>query len=556
MTQDQTLAILKSGKNVFLTGSAGTGKTYVLNQYIDYLKERKVPVAITASTGIAATHINGMTIHAWSGIGVKNSLNSSQLKNLKTKKYLTKKFEKVEVLLIDEISMLHRNQLEMVDQVLKYFKMNQLPFGGIQVIFCGDFFQLPPVGTGSSREKFAFMSAAWLNAAPTICYLTEQYRQSDNSLNAILNELRAGRLSEMQLMNLKDAQENEHGLEIEPTKLYTHNIDVDAINLEELNKLTTKSKSYVAETKGNEKLVETLKKSVLAAEKMELKLGAKVMFVRNNPEKGVVNGSLGEVIDFDDEDQTPLVRLLDDRIVTAEPEDWKIQDESGKMLAQFNQVPLRLAWAITIHKSQGMTLEAAEIDLSKTFEKGQGYVALSRLKKLENLKLLGLNETALELDSLASKADKRFQELSKEASEKVSVEDLESEAKAFIKKCGGLTDEKQLKKHKSKIKAKKSGESTYDITLGYLKKNISIDKIAKERGMVEGTIAGHFLKIKQENPEMNLSFYKPKSTIIKKVEAEYKKVPKGEPVSFKKMYANLNGKVSYTDIKLAIAFVA
>ena len=556
MTQDQTLAILKSGRNVFLTGSAGTGKTYVLNQYINYLKERKVPVAITASTGIAATHINGMTIHAWSGIGVKNSLNSSQLKTLKTKKYLTKKFEKVEVLLIDEISMLHRNQLEMVDQVLKYFKMNQLPFGGIQVIFCGDFFQLPPVGAGSSKEKFAFMSAAWLNAAPTICYLTEQYRQSDNTLNAILNELRAGRLSEMQLMNLKDAQKNAHADEIEPTKLYTHNVDVDAINLEELNKLTTKSKSYVAETKGNEKLVETLKKSVLAAEKMELKLGAKVMFVRNNPEKGVVNGSLGEIIDFDEEDQTPLVRLIDDRIVTAEPEDWKIQDESGKMLAQFNQVPLRLAWAITIHKSQGMTLEAAEIDLSKTFERGQGYVALSRLKKLENLKLLGFNETALELDTLAYKADRRFQELSKEASEKASDLNLEAEAKAFIKKCGGLTNTKEVKKQKGKIKAKKSGESTYDITLGYLKKNISIDKIAKERGMVEGTIAGHFLKIKQENPALNLSFYKPKSTIIKKVEAEYKKIPKGDQVSFKKMYSNLNGKVSYTDIKLAIAFVA
>lgn len=555
MTQEQTLAILKSGKNVFLTGSAGTGKTYVLNQYIQYLKERKVPVAITASTGIAATHINGMTIHAWSGIGVKNSLNSSQLKNLKTKKYLTKKFEQVEVLLIDEISMLHRNQLEMVDQVLKYFKMNELPFGGIQVIFCGDFFQLPPIGIGSSKEKFAFMANAWLNASPTICYLTEQHRQSDNKLNTILNELRAGRLSEMQLLNLRDAQNNSHEEEIEPTKLYTHNVDVDSINLKELNKLTTKPKSFVAETKGNEKLVETLKKSVLAAEKLELKLGAKVMFVRNNPEKGIVNGSLGEVIDFD-EDNIPLVRLLDDRIVTAEPEDWKIQDESGKMLAQFNQVPLRLAWAITIHKSQGMTLDAAEIDLSKTFEKGQGYVALSRLKKLEHLKLLGFNETALQLDPLAFKADRRFQELSKEASKKFLPENLAKEAKSFIEKCGGIINEKELKKQREKIKSKKSGKSTYDITLDFLKKNISIDKIAKERGMVEGTIAGHFLKIKQENPELNLSFYKPKSIIIKKVEAEYKKLTKGDAVNLKTIYSNLSGKISYTDIKLALAFVA
>ena len=134
MKQEQALAFLKSGKNIFLTGSAGTGKTYVLNQYISYLKERKVPVAVTASTGIAATHINGMTIHAWAGIGIKDHLTSAQLRTLKTKKYLEKKLDKVEVLIIDEISMLHQKQLNLVDQVLKYFKMNQLAFGGIQVI--------------------------------------------------------------------------------------------------------------------------------------------------------------------------------------------------------------------------------------------------------------------------------------------------------------------------------------------------------------------------------------------------------------------------------------
>ena len=122
MLQEQALALLKSGKNIFLTGSAGTGKTYVLNQYINYLKDRKVQVAVTASTGIAATHMNGMTIHAWSGIGVKNSLNQRQLNGLKTKKYLAKHLEKVEVLIIDEISMLHLNQIEMVNQVLKFFK--------------------------------------------------------------------------------------------------------------------------------------------------------------------------------------------------------------------------------------------------------------------------------------------------------------------------------------------------------------------------------------------------------------------------------------------------
>ena len=145
MLQEKALAILKSGKNVFLTGSAGTGKTYVLNEYITYLKARKVPVAITASTGIAATHMNGMTIHSWAGIGVKDHLTKGNLASMKAKKYLKTHLERVKVLIIDEVSMLHKNQINLVDIVLQYFKDNNDPFGGIQVVLSGDFFQLPPI---------------------------------------------------------------------------------------------------------------------------------------------------------------------------------------------------------------------------------------------------------------------------------------------------------------------------------------------------------------------------------------------------------------------------
>ena len=557
MKQELALSILKSGKNVFLTGSAGTGKTYVLNQYITYLKERKVPVAITASTGIASTHINGMTIHAWAGIGIKDSLTQAQLRTLKTKKYLDKKLDKVQVLIIDEISMLHQRQLALVDQVLKYFKMNQLPFGGIQVVFCGDFFQLPPIGNDNetSKNKFCFMSPEWVNAQPQICYLKQQFRQTNDQLNAILNEIRSGRISEMRYLNLQNSIGQKIKSKVAPTKLFTHNYDVDNINEAELKKIKNKSKFFSAETKGNEKLLEGLKKSVLALENMELKVGAKVMFVRNIPEKGVVNGSLGEIVDFDNEENYPLVRLTDDRLVIASPEDWKIQDETGKILAQFNQIPLRLAWAITIHKSQGMTLDAAEIDLSNTFEKGQGYVALSRLKKLENLKLLGINQMALQVDALAFKADRRFQELSGNAEQESKVSELENAAQKFIQKCGGTTDEKEILKQKGKIKKKSKKESTYDQTYELVKLGRSIHEIAEERGMVEGTIASHIIKLKKEYPEANLSAYKPKKSMVDAVEIAYKNRPKNEPLSTKTIYDELNGKVSYTDIKLALAFI-
>ena len=162
MRQSSALNILKTGKNVFLTGSAGSGKTYTLNQYIHYLRARRVPVAVTASTGIAATHMNGITIHSWSGIGIKDELTERDLSNLARKQFLADRLKDTAVLIIDEISMLHAKQLNLVNQVLKHVRKNDNPFGGIQVVVAGDFFQLPPIGSKgeSNRDKFAFMSEA------------------------------------------------------------------------------------------------------------------------------------------------------------------------------------------------------------------------------------------------------------------------------------------------------------------------------------------------------------------------------------------------------------
>lgn len=557
MLQDKALAILKSGKNVFLTGSAGTGKTYVLNQYIEYLKERKVAVAVTASTGIAATHMNGMTIHSWAGIGVKEFITQGNLVSMKSKKYLKDHLEKVKVLIIDEISMLHKNQLNAVDVVLRFFKDNSEAFGGIQVVLCGDFFQLPPIGSHgeTSRDKFAFMSEAWVKAKLNVCYLTEQFRQNDNELNLILNEIRTGGLSKSSYETLKTATNNQLDTEKELTKLYTHNYDVDRINAEHLATLSGKTKVHQAKTKGNKKLIETLKNSVLASEKLELKMGARVMFVKNNPEKGFVNGSLGEVIGFT-EDDLPSVKLIyNKKVVKVEPEDWSINDDNGKTLASYNQIPLRLAWAITVHKCQGMTLDAAEIDLSKTFENGQGYVALSRLKKLENLKLLGLNEQALMVDNLAYKADIRFQELSQDAENNNKFNELELQATVFIRDSGGLINKTEITKHKNKLKEKEAGkQSTYEVTLMHLKQKASLKEIADVRGLSVGTIAGHLIKIRKDHPNEDLHYYKPKKSVMDKVQKAYNKQPKGTAISLNAIFTDLGGKVSYDDIKLAVAF--
>lgn len=557
MKQSKALAILKSGRNVFLTGSAGAGKTYVLNQYIQYLKEHKVGVAVTASTGIAATHMNGQTIHSWAGIGIKDHISLNQLIKLKERKYFRDKMSKVKVLVIDEISMLHRNQLDLVNQVLKFFKENELAFGGVQVVFSGDFFQLPPVGDEeeSSRQKFAFMSNAWLEAEPAICYLTEQYRQTNNELNDILNEIRSGEVSQRAIDLLQGRVEFHPDEGEQETKLFTHNADVDRINLAYLEQLGTASKVFKAKTKGNEILMEVLKKSVLALDRLELKVGAQVMFVKNNYEIGYVNGTMGRISGFTSEGY-PLVRTFDNELIEAKEENWAIEDESGKPLASFIQIPLRLAWAITVHKSQGMTLDAAMIDLSKAFEKGQGYVALSRLRDLAGLKLRGLNQTALEVDELAMRADARFQELSQEWDDSLDEKELENEFKHFIRQSGGTLNKKEIAKEKEKLALKGKAEkvSTYQKTKELVHKKMSIKEMAEKRGLTTGTILSHLIRIAETDSEIDLDHYKPTKTNLDLVKKALKK-QKDKTPSLTQLYEEVNKKLTYDEIKQCLIFV-
>ncbi|MDX9705195.1 MAG: helix-turn-helix domain-containing protein, partial [Weeksellaceae bacterium] len=428
-------------------------------------------------------------------------------------------------------------------------------FGGVQVIFSGDFFQLPPIGNEeeTSKQKFAFMSDAWLEAEPVICYLTEQYRQTHNELNFILNEIRNGTVSE-DSVNLLQSRVEFHPDEGEmETKLFTHNADVDRINYTFLNQIGNSSKFFEAKIKGNPNLVEMLKKSVLALEKLELKIGAQVMFIRNNYESGFVNGTMGRVSGFT-EKGFPLIRILNGELIEATPEVWAFEDEMGNTLASFTQIPLRLAWAITVHKSQGMTLDAAMIDLSKAFEKGQGYVALSRLRDLSGLKLRGLNQTALEVDDLAMRADKRFQELSQEWDDSLDEKTLEQEFKKFIVLCGGITDKKELIKQKEKLsqKGKAKKASTLEITKEYVLKKLSIKEIAEERGLTENTILGHLMKIAQSDSEIDLEIYRPKEEIIKKTK---KILIKNPTARLGEIHERLNGEFTYNEIQRALIFI-
>ncbi len=414
MTQTEALAILESGRSVLLTGAAGTGKTYLINEFIRRSKKRKKNIAVTATTGLAATHLNGTTIHAWSGIGVHDEL--PKLFFQKLGKQRQSLIAKADILIIDEISMLHDFRLDMVEEVTRKVRGIDKPFGGLQVILVGDFFQLPPVNRHDSRAgSFVLSSQTWQAGDLTVCYLEHQYRQSEDDAYAqILNGIRAGVLTRNQLTALQRRIDVAIDPFVARTRLLTTNIDVDRINNAELDRLDGDTYEYELETSGSKKYREQLMRSCLAPEVLQLKKGAHVMCIKNNQDRKYANGTLGVVTGFDEDTNYPIVKLNNGKTVIMQPETWELID-GDKRRATLKQLPLRLAWAITVHKSQGMTLDSAHIDLRRAFVEGMGYVALSRVKSMSQLALDGLNGMALKTSPLAREIDTELRRRSNEA---------------------------------------------------------------------------------------------------------------------------------------------
>lgn len=572
MKQETALEILKSGANVFLTGSAGTGKTYLLNQYINYLKERDIELAITAPTGIAASHIGGITIHSFFGVGIRENIDDYFLDSLMQKEYLFNRFKKLKVLIIDEISMVSPELFKSMDKILRNFKNLHQAFGGVQLVLSGDFFQLPPVSKSTSDLRFAWQVDAWREADLKSCYLTEKFRQSDETLINILDEIRSGQVSPESMEVFKTSYKKELKVDFKVTKLYTHNRDVDKINEQELALLPGQHIFFQARNKGAKKDLEKIFSTSLVSEELVLKKKALVIFIKNNYEAGYINGTLGQVIDFDKNTGLPVVRIFSGRKIVVEHEEWKLENAKGEIKAIARQIPLRLAWALTIHKSQGMTLDAAEIDLSQTFETGQGYVALSRIKSIEGLRLMGLNDVALKVDKIILSVDKKIKEASDSYEKKFaefSQKDKEKMFKDFIIRNEGTVQEDKIKENKKKFKSKSQNintstkEKTLEVTKKLLAKKKSIIEISKERGISENTVLDHIKKISKFWPDFELDYLKPKKKVLdrifettKKIEAENNKdnLLADGTVKLRVIFEALGEEIPYEDIKMALIF--
>jgi ATP-dependent DNA helicase PIF1 len=536
MTQKEALEILKTGANVFLTGEPGSGKTYTINQYVEYLREHGIEPAITASTGIAATHIGGYTIHSWSGIGIKKNLSKYDYDFITTKEHVVKRIEKTKVLIFDEVSMLDASTLESVDYVCRLIKRNEFPFGGLQVVLVGDFFQLPPVSRNeigpasrelqrgedrskerredtqeiifddfeprANRSNFCFHSRTWTQLKPLICYLSEQHRQEDDKFLSILASIRRNEFGEEHFSHIQSRM----GLGLPKAgipKLFSHNEDVDRINGQELGKIFGDMKVYKMESRGSKPLVESIKRGCLSPEKLELKIGAKVMFTKNNSNEGFVNGTLGEVVDFDEVSSMPIVRTMNGRQIEVEQMEWVIE-ENNKIKASITQLPLRLAWAITIHKSQGMSMDAAVMDLSQVFEYGQGYVALSRVRKLAGIYLLGVNEKCFQVHPEVLEQDEKFRLLSEEAAEafeNMNAGELTEMHHNFIRASGGTMEKPKKSGGFDKIREKhpkafmRWTEEEEAVLMEKFQQTNNLQDLAKQMGRKAGGIRSRLIKL-------------------------------------------------------------
>lgn len=392
--QIKAYSIMKSCENLFLTGMGGTGKSELIKHFNrEYRFKRNI--AITSTTGTSALLIGGYTLHSFLGIGLGQGSVSALVSKISKNNWLMKRWNTLDTLVIDEVSMLSPDLFDKLEEIARIVRTCDEPFGGIQLILTGDFLQLPCVDS----NNFCFHSDSWSKCIKKIVYLTEIIRQESLEFQICLNHIRLGETpsSVKEIIESRIGANLENGYGITPTIIYPLNCDVDRINDEELDKLAEGETFYEYEmkiktltiTKNPQVIVDKFKRHCLAPPILQLCVGAQVMLLYNKDLKSqLANGSRGVVINFIDD--LPVVRFLNGVDVLIDYHDWDVEENDKKVL-RITQIPLKIAYAITAHKSQGQSLDYAEIDLSNIFEYGQAYVALSRIKSIEGLSIRSID---------------------------------------------------------------------------------------------------------------------------------------------------------------------
>lgn len=413
--------LIDDGNNLFITGGGGVGKSYLLNKLKEHYKDE---LALTSTTGISALNIGGQTLHSWSYVGICDKPIDETVSKIYRNPIAYKKIILAEKLAIDEISMLDNLTIDYISEVLKKIRENDKPFGGIQIILVGDFFQLPPVGLERVAGKdFCFKSDTWKDLNLTTVYLKKVHRQTEIEYINALNNIRVGKtnIDDLKVFYKRDMKP-ESTLTKNLLQIFPTNASADAYNKNCFNEIDSEPHLFVStdylytyENDKGKKLVFDVKskkefsiadfncmknfdRDCKALRRLELKVGCRVMLLKNlDVEGGLVNGSCGTVSNIikNDADNKEVVVKFDNGLeLTIEPTEFTY-NQDGKVKIERVQIPLILAYAVTVHKSQGMTFDNLVVNMDRIFDYGQAYVALSRTKTLEGLILNGFNHNLI-----------------------------------------------------------------------------------------------------------------------------------------------------------------
>lgn len=448
------LTLLQNGENVFVTGFAGTGKSYILNK----LKEKfKKKLTITSTTGIAAVNVKGQTLHSWAGVGLCRNTISKTVEKIKGRRTQYKQILNCHILAIDEISMLNIETFEYVNEVLKLIRECDKPFGGIQVLFIGDFYQLPPVNNEEQTElKYCFDSYVWDELDLKNVVLKKNYRQNEESFIRALSNMRTNCLNDEDIRLLNGRCVDSDTYQTDMLHIFSTNDEANRYNFAKFNMIEEPIRILTAEdavyrgttpvydnfTESESYILEIFSKNCRAEKEIQLKLGAKVMLLVNMDfNKGLINGACGTIQEFN---ENSISIKFDNGTTVSIPKHKFEYYYNDRVVATRTQYPLRLAYGITIHKSQGMTLDKLVVDCSRIFEKGQAYVAISRVKTLDGLYLKSFEPEKVLVDSHVTEFYEKLEEVGvvipnpsiKEQVEEESAPEMsDEEAKAILIEC-------------------------------------------------------------------------------------------------------------------------
>lgn len=391
--QKRALGLLEGKENIFLTGAAGSGKSFLLNHFLRDKDPQKHPVL--ASTGMAAVLVHGCTFHSFFGLGImEGGLERSVMEGTKNPR-VKRRLRKAHTIIIDEISMLPGEALAAGEEIARNIKKSNLPWGGLRIIAVGDFAQLPPVAPYMEEKPWAFLSPVWKKTDFHPVALHTIMRTSDAPFLRILNQIRQGKYTEEVKQYLQE-RNLAYDEELHTTHLFARRKDALLYNQKRLQMLSGSVETYQTEYEGEKRAIDFLKRQCPLDEKIQVKENALLVIRKNDPRQRWCNGSLGYFLGVDEEKEVMYIKLLSQKEIELKKAEYAWHSPEKKVLATARNYPINLAWASTIHRAQGASFDRLAVDIRNLWEAGHAYVAMSRVKKGDSLFVKDFSKNSIE----------------------------------------------------------------------------------------------------------------------------------------------------------------